>query len=66
MGDEAPNETDPKIYNAGLVTVGEKSYIPDGITIGKNSVVFGKTEAADYDNGYLASGKTLVKAGDEQ
>ena len=66
VGEEAPNETDPKIYNAGLVTVGEKSYIPDGITIGKNSVVFGKTEAADYDNGYLASGKTLVKAGDEQ
>lgn len=65
-GDEVPNETDPHIYSHGLVTVGEKSIIPDNVSIGKNSVVFGMTAAADYPDGLLGSGKTLIKAGDEQ
>ena len=65
IGEEVPNETDPHIYNNGMVTVGEKSIIPEGITVGKNSVVFGVTAPEDYDNGHLASGKTLIKAGDE-
>lgn len=66
MGEEAPNETDPHIYNSGMVTIGEKSIIPKGIQVGKNSVIFGVTKPEDYDNGYLASGKTLIKAGDEK
>ena len=65
VGEEAENDTAPHIYNHGLVTIGEKSVIPDGVSIGKNSVVFGETTAADYDNGCLASGKTLIKAGEE-
>lgn len=64
-GEELPNEVNPKIYNSGLVTVGEKSIIPPNVHIGKNSVVFGETEAADYPDGYLKSGGTLIKAGDE-
>ncbi len=64
IGEEAQNETAPHIYNHGLVTVGEKSVIPDGITVGKNSVIFGVTDAADYENACLASGKTLIKAGE--
>ena len=66
IGKEAPNETDPHIYNSGMVTIGEKSVIPKGIQVGKNSVIFGVTKPEDYDNGYLASGKTLIKAGDEK
>ena len=66
IGEEAPNETDPHIYNSGMVTIGEKSVIPKGIQVGKNSVIFGVTKPEDYDNGYLASGKTLIKAGDEK
>ncbi len=66
-GEEAENETDPHIYNHGLVTIGEKSVIPDNIQIGKNSVVSGITTAEDYQDGKLASGKTLkIKAGDEK
>ena len=65
VGEEAENETDPHIYNHGLVTVGEKSVVPRGITVGKNSVVFGVTSAEDYENGCLPSGKTLIKAGDK-
>lgn len=65
VGEEAENETDPHIYNHGIVTIGEKSVIPKGITVGKNSVVFGVTSAEDYENGKLPSGKTLIKAGDK-
>ena len=64
VGHEAENETSPKIYNSGLVTIGEKTDIPDGVTVGKNTVIFGHTEASDYENGHLDSGRTLVKAGD--
>ena len=65
IGDEVPNETDPHIYNSGLVCIGEKSTIPAGITIGKNACVFGDTTAEDYPDNCLASGKTLIKAGEE-
>lgn len=63
-GDEVPNDTAPHIYNHGIVTVGEKSVIPDGITVGKNSVVFGETKLTDYEHSFLPSGKTLIKAGE--
>lgn len=65
IGEEAENETAPHIYNHGIVTVGEKSVIPNGITVGKNSVISGVTDASDYKDAYLASGKTLIKAGDQ-
>ena len=64
VGEEAENDTAPHIYNHGIVTVGEKSVIPQGITVGKNSVIFGVTTAEDYENSRLASGKTLIKAGE--
>lgn len=64
VGEERENDTAPHIYNHGIVTVGEKSVIPNGITVGKNSVIFGVTTAADYENSCLGSGKTLIKAGD--
>lgn len=62
--DEEVNETDPTIYTNGIVTVGEDSTVPDNITIGKNSVVFGETVAADYTDGVLKSGKSLIKTGE--
>lgn len=65
IGEEAENETDPHIYNSGLVTIGEKSYVPGNVSVGKNSVVFGVTQAEDYPDGCLPSGKTLIKVGDE-
>lgn len=63
---EAENETDPHIYAHGITTVGEHTEIPDDIMIGKNSMVSGKTVAADYENNQLASGKTMIKAGDKR
>ena len=65
VGEEAENETAPHIYNHGIVTIGERSVIPDGVSVGRNSVVFGTTTAKDYTDGSLASGKTLIKAGEQ-
>jgi len=64
IGDEVDNETDPHIYNHSLVCVGEKSVIPSGITVGKNACIFGVTTPEDYQDNALASGKTLIKAGE--
>ena len=64
IGEEVENETDPHIYNQGLVCIGEKSVIPEGITIGKNACVFGVTTPEDFKDNALASGKTLIKAGE--
>ncbi len=65
VGEEAENETNPGIYNSGIVTIGEKTVIPNGVSIGKNSVVLGKTSEADYPDNLLKSGSSLIKAGDE-
>ncbi len=65
VGEEVPNETDPHIYNHGIVTIGEKSVIPGHVSVGKNSVIFGRTDPEDFPDHYLTGGKTLIKAGDE-
>ncbi len=64
VGDSVPNTFAPHIYSHDIVTIGEKSVIPDHVSVGKNTVIFGETTEADYDNAYLASGKTLIKAGE--
>ncbi|MGN0317188.1 MAG: glucose-1-phosphate adenylyltransferase [Lachnospira sp.] len=64
VGAEAENVKLPKIYNSGLVTIGEWSVVPDGIKIGKNTAVSGITTAEDYTDGQLASGGIIIKAGD--
>ena len=50
VGEEVDNETDPHIYNHGLVTVGEKTVIPDGVSVGKNSVIAGNIKSEDLEN----------------
>ncbi|MDE7225125.1 MAG: glucose-1-phosphate adenylyltransferase [Acetatifactor sp.] len=62
VGQETANDTAPHIYSHGLVTVGEKSVIPDGVNVGKNTVIAGVTTPEDYRDAWLASGKTLIKA----
>ena len=65
-GEEAPSKLNDSIYNYGLVTIGEHSEIPSGVTIGKNTAIAGKTTADDYPDGELASGDYIVKAGDQE
>ena len=66
VGEAVDNETDPHIYNSDLVCIGERTNIPDGITVGKNACIFGTTTAADFVDNKLASGKTLNKAGEKK
>ena len=66
VGEEAPSELDAKIYSFGLATIGEASVIPDGVTIGKNTAISGVTTEADYEDHVLASGKYIIKAGDDK
>ncbi len=59
---EKENSFRPDIYNNGLVTIGENTVIPKNVRIGKNTVVSGETAEADYENGILDSGRTLIKS----
>lgn len=65
IGDEVENDTAPHIYNHGLVCIGEHTTVPAGVTVGKNTVIFGQTSSEDYPDNVLASGKSLVKEGDK-
>jgi len=53
-----------KVYNSELVTIGEDSIIPDGVSVGKNTAILGITTLEDYPNNRLESGDAIVKAGD--
>ena len=64
VGEEGENVLKPKIYNSGLVTIGECTVIPDGVKIGKNTAVSGETKPEDYPNGELVGGGVIIKAGD--
>lgn len=64
VGEEAVNEMKPAVYAFGLVTIGENSVIPDGVSIGKNTAIYGKTESSDYPDGALKSGGSIIKAGE--
>ncbi len=64
VGEEKPNEFAPHIYSFGLVTVGEKSVIPDDVTIGKNTAIIGETTSDEYPGGVLDSGCSIIKAGE--
>lgn len=63
VGDYAPSTYDPKVYQFDLVTVGEHSTIPEDVKVGKNTAIFGETQAEDYPDGLLASGDYIIKAG---
>ena len=63
-GEYAESKLNPKVYAFDLVTVGENSVIPDGVTIGKNTAIAGVTTVADYSDNVLASGEYIIKEGD--
>lgn len=60
-GENTPNVFRPNIYDTGITVLGEFSTIPDKVTIGKNCVIFGKTEPSDYPDSRLDSGQSIVK-----
>jgi len=64
-GDYAESSYDKKVYSSELVTIGEKTVVPDNVKIGKNTAIKGVTVPQDYINGELPAGGAIVKAGDE-
>ncbi len=64
IGEEAENKLNKSVYSFGLVTIGENSVIPSGVKVGKNTAISGETTAKDYQDGVLASGESIIKAGD--
>ena len=48
VGEEAPNKLNASIYSFGLVTVGEGSVVPDGVSVVKNTAISGETGKQDY------------------
>ncbi len=48
VGEYAPSTLNEKVYASDLVTIGEDSVIPDGVSIGKNTAISGVTEPSDY------------------
>ena len=63
VGEFKPSTYDARVYNADLVTIGERTIIPAGVKVGKNTAIWGETTAEDYPNGLLDSGDAIVKAG---
>lgn len=61
FGDEKANKLNDKIYNCGLVTIAEKTVIPNGVKIGKNTAISGVTQPEDYPAGILDSGEVIIK-----
>lgn len=66
IGEDIPNRVKPDVYSFGLVTIGEKTTIPNNVQIGKNTAISGTTTLEDYPNGILSSGETLIKVGDRR
>ena len=63
VGEYTESKYDKKVYNADIVTIGEKSIIPRRVTIGKNTAIMGETRIEDYEDAVLESGDYIVKAG---
>jgi glucose-1-phosphate adenylyltransferase len=51
--------------SARITTIGEKSVIPDNVSIAAGAAISGVTETADYADSVLGSGMTLIKAGEQ-
>ena len=61
--DYCESNYDKKVYNCDLAVIGEKTNIPDGVVIGKNTAILGNTTIDDYVDKKLLSGDFIVKVG---
>ncbi|MBC7959627.1 MAG: glucose-1-phosphate adenylyltransferase [Vallitaleaceae bacterium] len=64
-GEYAVNTELPTIYDSGLTVVGERTWIPENISIGKNCSISGKLNENHFENRRLDSGKNLCIEGVE-
>ncbi len=64
-GKYAESRLDPRVYNSPLVTVSEDSVVPEGVSVGLNTVIVGNTGKEDYPGGRLEDGGYIMKVGDK-
>ncbi len=60
MGENTPNKLKPKVYDTGISVIGENTVVPDGVTVGKNCVIYGVTKFEDFEGGVLESGESII------
>ena len=60
-GEYQDSTYDSRVYCSDLATIGENSLIPDGVSVGRNTAIFGKTELSDYPEGHLPSGGAIIR-----
>ena len=63
-GEYAESTYNKKVYCSDLVTIGDHSTVPAGMKVGRNTAILGETSAEDYEEGCLASGGAIIKAGE--
>ncbi|MGC9320951.1 MAG: glucose-1-phosphate adenylyltransferase, partial [Kosmotogaceae bacterium] len=61
-GDEVPHESQPHIYDSGIVVVGSDVVIPQNTKIGKNCAILNHVREEDF-TGDVAGGKTISPKG---
>ncbi|MDR3238774.1 MAG: glucose-1-phosphate adenylyltransferase [Clostridiales bacterium] len=60
QGENIPNEAKPQIYSTGITVIGDNSSVPDGVSLGKNCVIYGITALEEYESRCLESGKSIL------
>ena len=65
-GDNIPNIDKPHIYDSGITVLGESTFVPPKVRVGKNCVIYGPTEISDYIDGYLPSGHSVIRGMEEE
>ena len=60
----APSRLDSRVYNSEITLVGAGGSVPENVSVGRNAVIIGKTEAEDYPGGVLESGEYIIKKGE--
>ena len=63
-GEYADSVYDKRVYCSELALIGENSVIPDQVSIGRNTAVYGKTAPEDYPDAVLRSGGAIIKEDD--
>ncbi|QUI20835.1 glucose-1-phosphate adenylyltransferase [Vallitalea pronyensis] len=62
-GENIISEAYPELYHTGITVIGERTSIPDGISIGKNCALYGTLTEDDFQNNELLSGGSIIKEG---
>ena len=56
---DVPNREKPGHLDSGLVVAGKSTIIPDGTTVGKNSILHPRLRPGDYDGNAIPAGSTI-------